>query len=172
MKILRLSDGSGFNGIANLDQYKSFVAKNWDFDLLKKHFVEQMGLNRILVWATTASGGTWQIKVGDEKSDATPFREIKGIIEVTNKRLYLCNYETLTMAAQFETVQLPEAHLDSLFVEMENGKYGVTIRQMNDLGNCVAENSRIDFELVFQKIKKIPEIYHNQFSNIIWWEDH
>ncbi|WP_421798674.1 hypothetical protein [Haliscomenobacter sp.] len=171
MKTLRLLDGYGFNAIANLDQYDSFVAKNWDFDLLKKHFLQQMSLNRILIWTTTPSGGTWQINLVDEKSDEIPFREIRGVIEVSNKRLYLCNYETLTMAAQFETVQLPEPYLSSLFIEMENGKYGVTIRQMNDLGNCVTEDTRIDFELVFQKIKKFPEIYHNQFSNIIWWED-
>lgn len=171
MKILKLPDYSGFSALVNLDQYKSFVASNWDFDLLKKHFVKQMNLNRILVWATSGSGGTWQVKIGDEKSEPTPFREVKGFIEVSNNRLYLCNYETLTMAAQFETVQLPEAHLGSLFVEMENGKYGVTIRQMNDFENNRAEDNGIDFELVLQKIKKFPDIYHNQFSNIIWWEN-
>ena len=171
MKILELPDYSGFSAIVDLDQYKSFVASNWDFDLLKKHFVKQMDLNRILVWATSGSGGTWQVKIGDEKSDASPFREVKGVIEVTNNRLYLCNYETLTMAAQFETVQLPEAYLDSLFIDLENGKYGVAIRQMHDLENYFDENNEIDFEVILRKIRKFPEIYNNQFGEIIWWKD-
>ena len=47
MKLLTISDDSGFIGIANFHQYQSFVASNWDFDMIKQHIIGQSNLNRI-----------------------------------------------------------------------------------------------------------------------------
>jgi hypothetical protein len=164
---MTITDDSGFSGIANFHQYQSFVARNWDFEMIKRHIIEQSNLNRILFWGTLL-GGDWRVKIVDESSEIPAFGEFRGFLEVSNRRLYLCNYETLTMAAQFEDVKLPEAHLSDLYIELKNGKYGLKIRQMYDPENYKREELEVDFEIVIQEVKKNFEIYHNRFDQIPW----
>ncbi|MEL7250126.1 MAG: hypothetical protein AAFZ63_08600 [Bacteroidota bacterium] len=40
MKLLKIPDDSGFLGIANFDKYRSFIAKDWDFEMIKTRIVE------------------------------------------------------------------------------------------------------------------------------------
>ena len=167
MKLLTISDDSGFIGIANFHQYQSFVASNWDFDMIKQHIIGQSNLNRILFWATYHEED-WRVKIVDEAADTAAFSEFRGFLEVSDRRLYLCNYETLTLAAQFEDVKLPEVHLSDLYIELKNGKYGVKIRQMYNPENYKREELAFDFEIVIQEIKKNVDIYHNRFDQLPW----
>lgn len=167
MKQLTIADDSGFIGIANFDQYQSFVANRWNFDMIKQHTIGQSNLNRILFWATSFEED-WRIKIVDEATNTAAFSEFRGFLEVSDQRLYLCNYETLTMAAQFEDVKLPETHLQDLYIELKNGKYGLTIRQMYDPENYKREELNFDFEIVIQEVKKNIEIYHNRFDQLPW----
>ncbi len=46
--------------------------------------------------------------------------------------MLLTNYESLTMAAQFSDVTLPEKHQVELLVPLADGHYNCTVKQMFD----------------------------------------
>ena len=94
------------------------------------------------------------------------FREFSHEIEVTNGRLYLVDYTDLTMVTQFEDDTLPrEDHADQ-YIELENGMYLVTVRQMFDPD----APERYDMEaLVFEIIpKRIFQKGGDKTEQIIW----
>ncbi len=111
VQIQSITDDSGFIGIANLDKYDSFINANWDFEMLKKRIVDQTNSNNIIFWSTGRED-CWnvQISTNDYFINKKLFRIEEALIEVTNNKLYLVNYETLSMAAQFQDVALPESH--------------------------------------------------------------
>ncbi|GLR16155.1 hypothetical protein [Portibacter lacus] len=167
-KILKISDDSGFIGIANLSTYDSFIGKNWNFNQLKEHIVIEINKNNLLFWATGREDD-WTVKfiINGEETIKKPFRKEEAIIQVTNNKLYLVNYETLTMAAQFEHVILPENHLNQLFIELDNGYYLTSFCQVQN-PELYVENSKFDFEIKLDKINDLDEYYPNDFVNIFW----
>lgn len=167
MKILEISDDSGFMGIANYDKYKSYLKPNWDFEMIKERIISEMNSHNLLFWGT-GMGNKWRVKIDVMPSKKEAFREDRGVIEITNGKLYLTNYETLTMGAKFEKIKLPEKHHEDLFIKLENGKYMVKFRQMNNPENHNSKPEDFDFEVVLMKIVNMPEIYLNNFKKIFW----
>lgn len=164
----KISDDSGFMGIANLNKYESFVDSNWDFEMLKKRIVDQINLNNILFWSTGRED-IWNVQVTTNANLASSnfYRIEEGLIEVTDEKLYLVNYETLSMAAQFQDTKLPERHLENLNFELNNGLYLVEFGQLND-PEKIDERAEIDFEIRLELIKNANEYYPNNFGNIFW----
>ena len=162
----KISDDSGFMGIANLNKYESFVDSNWDFEMLKKRIVDQINLNNILFWSTGRED-IWNVQVTTNAKLASSnfYRIEEGLIEVTDEILYLVNYETLSMAAQFQDTKLPERHLENLNFELNNGLYLVEFGQLND-PERIDERAEIDFEIRLELIKNANEYYLNNFGNI------
>ncbi len=167
MKILKIADDSGFLGIANFDRYKSYLAPDWDFEMIKDKIIREMNAHTLLFWGTGRED-IWKVKIGITASDKDAFREDKGVIEITNGKLYLTNYASLTMAAQFEHIRLPQKHHENLFIELENGKYMVKFRQMEDPEKSRMNPTEYDFEIILIKIRNIPEVYVNNFKKIFW----
>ena len=167
MKIFEISDDSGFMGIANFDKYQSFLSPNWDFEMIKERIINEMNFHHLLLWGT-GSENYWKVKFDTKFSNKPFFREDKGVIEITNEKLYLTNYESLTMGAQFENIRLPEKHHEKLYVELENGKYMVKFRQMENPEKYEVETEDFDFEIALTKIVNMPEIYVNNFNKIFW----
>lgn len=162
----KISDDSGFMGIANLNKYESFVDSNWDFEMLKKRIVDQINLNNILFWSTGRED-IWNVQVTTNAKLASSnfYRIEEGLIEVTDEILYLVNYETLSMAAQFQDTKLPERHLENLNFELNNGLYLVEFGQLNN-PEIIDERAEIDFEIRLELIKNANEYYPNNFGNI------
>lgn len=169
MKILEISDDSGFIGVANYERYNAFISADWDFKMIERRIIDETNSNNILFWATGLEN-IWKVKLGTETSNLKSYREDKGVIEITNGKLHLTNYDTLTMAAQFEDIMLPESHDEDLFIELENGKYLVTIRQLFNPDEFERNIDNIDFEVIFMKLEKGKEIYNN--INKIFWLDY
>jgi len=164
----KISDDSGFMGIANLNKYESFVDSNWDFEMLKKRIVDQINLNNILFWSTGRED-IWNVQVTTSANLASNnfYRIEEGLIEVTDEKLYLVNYETLSMAAQFKHIKLPEDHLTELYIELENGFYLVELRQTTKPTE-VANKEDVDFEIRLEIIEDESDYYPNNFGNIFW----
>ncbi|MCP3933035.1 MAG: hypothetical protein GY705_28525 [Bacteroidetes bacterium] len=91
MKTLEISDDSGFIGIANYDKYKSYLKPNWDFDMIKEKIISEMNSHNLLFWGTGMEN-RWRVKIDKKPSTKEAFREDKGVIEITNGKLYLTNY--------------------------------------------------------------------------------
>ncbi len=170
MPTLKISDDSGFLGLANFHQYRSFIAPDWDFHTLKSRILEEMNAHHLLFWATGLEN-KWTVTITDQPPDKEAFREARAVIEVTDGKLYLTNYESLSMAAQFEKVRLPESHYQDAYIELNNGKYMAKIRQMFNPDAFDVKAAGPHFELVLMKIKKNKDLYKNNLKEIFWSED-
>ena len=161
-----ITDGSGFLSIVNVDKYKSFVDRDWELDQLMDHFISEMNNDSIIIWATGAQG-RWNVVFLNNRSEMEAFREFYKEISVTNSRLYLTNYEDLTMAAQFDDEVIPSKHNSNLFLTLQNGNYNLTIRQIFDPDDYDQfESIDIHFEIIVassnnRSIDRVDEIY--------WW---
>ncbi|MEX6690894.1 hypothetical protein QTN47_25520 [Danxiaibacter flavus] len=162
-KTLSVTDDSGFLAIVNADKYKSFVDENWEYEQLIKHFVDQMNNNSLVIWAT-GSEGEWTMRFTDKQSDKQSFKEFSKSINITNGKLWLINYEDLTMVAQFEDEKIPLNHNKDLFIQLDNGIYNITIRQLFD--PCRGEQfNDINFEVILQQADNVSD---NQIDKIFW----
>lgn len=167
-KTLTITDDSGFIGIANLSTYDAYIGQDWDFDSFKNRIVKEMKRNTILFWST-GHEAEWSVLITTHKEAQfpNPYRSEEALIEVTHSRLHLVNYETLTMAAQFNTVQLPEHHLKDQYIELENGTYLVEFGQIQNPEHNGAKEA-VDFEIKLEKLENPSEYYPNDFEDIFW----
>ncbi|HLS35154.1 MAG TPA: hypothetical protein VK061_02835 [Bacillota bacterium] len=78
---------------------------------------------------------TWKVtvEVGTGELADKFYRKVIGYIEVTENRLYLVDYDCLTMAAQFEDEKVPDQNCSRYKREIENGFYKVEVFQYYDV---------------------------------------
>ena len=96
-----------------------------------------MARGSLLIFGTGLEGN-WKVKVVLQETEAKGFREINGILQVVGESLLITNYESLTMAAQFKDVTLPEKHQEYLLMPLPDGDYICRIIQMFDPENAEA----------------------------------
>lgn len=127
-----VTDDSGFLALVDHHAYPGFVDRNWTYDALFAHFRAAMERRFLLLWETGGED-SWTVEVVvDGPAAPTGFRRTTGAIRVTAGQLHLVNHESLTMAAQFDHVRLPEPHLRDLVFDLPNGEYGCEIVQLDD----------------------------------------
>jgi hypothetical protein len=165
-KIITITDDSGFLAIVNADRYNSYVSEDWELPELLNRFVDEMNNDNLIVWST-GTENTWTINFVNLPSDIKSFREFNKSIEVTYGRLYLTNYEDLTMAAQYAEEKLPAKHNAQSYFLLDNGKYELRIRQLfnpDNLGHDRQEE--LNFEIVVQPyIEGRVQIV----DKVFWW---
>jgi len=105
--MLNVTDDSGLLALVVPATYETFVDSDWTLDQLMRHFKEQMTHRSLLLWGT-GSEGLWNVNVVLKKSNARGYREVSGPLKIVGGALMVTNYESLTMAAQFKDVTLPE----------------------------------------------------------------
>lgn len=167
---LKIYDEDGFLSIVNTDRYSTFVDEDWSLDELFAHFVSEMNKLNCIVWQTDRHGGDlWTLKILEVPSDEPSFREFNHEIDVTSRRLYLVDYIDLTMVAQFEDDTLPVKENADRFIELENGLYQITVRQMFDPDS--SERYEME-ELVFEIIPmRIPQRGNSRTEQVVWYKD-
>jgi len=126
-----VTDDSGFLAIIDPDAYSGFVSADWELSDILAKFAEQMASRALLIWGT-GTENTWSVSVGAPGAPEQFFRACEGSIIASRGRLLLTNYESLSMAAQFADVVLPEPHQRGLVVEVEPGAYRCHIAQLRD----------------------------------------
>jgi hypothetical protein len=124
-----VTDDSGFLAIIDPDSYRGFVGEDWTYESLLEHLAREMQRRSLLVWATSEHGGTWTITTEAANHAG---RSVTGTIVSTSGRLCITNYESLTMAAQFADVALPEPHMADLLFDVEAGTLQCTVTQIHD----------------------------------------
>ncbi|RRJ61712.1 hypothetical protein EHV15_01015 [Paenibacillus oralis] len=124
---------TNFIGLVNAQSYKSFVNEDWELVELLRHFSSEMLNENILVYQMTNEGieHSWNIEViiGPETTDEECFRKAEGYIKVTENKLYIVDYDCLTMSAQFEDEQVPDKNCEKNQLHVNNGAYKVTFYQ-------------------------------------------
>jgi hypothetical protein len=166
-KIFKVSDDSGFMGLVNVGKYDSFVSENWNFNDLKDRFIREMNQCNLLLW-TTGQEGFWNVRITTINKQPKPFRTIIGAIHVTAGKLFLINYEDLSMAAQFQDEKLPLKHNEDLAFTLENGYYEIQINQLFNPENFTQNDSEsIHFEIIINKSLD-DKVRSNRFDEIPW----
>ena len=122
---------TNFIGVVNAETYQSFLDEDWELDILLQHFSNEMKKGNILVFQVTEEGieHSWnvEVKIGTEEIVHKCFRTAVGYMKVTENQLYLADYDCLTMAAQFESEEVPDKNCLNYKVDIENGVYKVNI---------------------------------------------
>ncbi len=168
---LKIDDEDGFLSIVNTDRYQTFVHEDWTMESLMCHFTDQMNELNCIVWRTDDKGGDlWTVRILEEPSTEKSFREASHEIEVADGKLYVVDYTDLTMAAQFDDEVLPRSDHADQYIELENGVYSITIRQLFDpYGEGRHADAR---DLVFEIIpRKSSRRNGHRVESILWWDD-
>ena len=159
---------TNFIGIANANTYKSFVNEDWELDQLLKHFGDEMQQGHILVFQMTEEGieYSWRVdvRVGTEEITHPCFRKAIGYMEVTENKLFLVDYDCLTMAAQFEDNKVPDENCSNYKINMENGLYKVEVIQYYNVDEDEYVGSKeTDILLNFIKVSDMEPISEGVF---------
>jgi hypothetical protein len=163
---LTITDDSGFLGIVNASTYNSFVNEDWELSQLFNHFIDEINKDHLILWST-GSENEWTIRFVNKASEMKSFREFYKAIKVTSGKLFLTNYEDLTMAAQYADEKIPGKHNGALSIELDNGRYQLQIRQLFDPKDYNYEpEGQVNFEIVVEAevTKK-----NQQVDKIFWW---
>ncbi len=164
--VLEVSDDSGFLAIVVPAAYEGFVGPDWNLDQLFRHFVAQMKRRSLLLWSTGLEGN-WRVDVMRGPSENRGFREVSGPIHVIGGNVLVTNYESLTMAAQFADLKLPEQHQQNLLVKLPNGAFDCRVIQMFDPSSSApACTGEADFVLEFTPAKGSME----SWAGIPWMD--
>src|SRR5687768_7248297 len=107
--LLEVTDDSGFLALADPEAYSGYVARDWDLPTLLTTFYREMRERHLLIWGT-GSEGYWNVEVSLGVDARMGIRQLTGGIVCSSGKLLVTNYESLTMAAQFDDVRLPERH--------------------------------------------------------------
>ena len=128
---IEITDDSGFLAIIDPDAYSGFVHADWTLDMIQRHFLEEMRERHLLIWRTGLEH-MWQVGVLFQPGKVSGFREIVGSISSSKGRLLLTNYESLTMAAQFPDVRLPQKHEQGQILAVSPGCCDCRVVQLSD----------------------------------------
>jgi hypothetical protein len=160
---LNVSDDSGFLAILDPAAYEGFVRVDWELEDVVRRFKREMQRRRLLLWGT-GSSNIWKVRVLEGVESPPGFRTIVGPLEVTEGRILLASYESLTMAAQFEDVHLPEAYEAEQELQVESGTYDCTIVQTIDPDDYTED---VAFTVILNRTDHPAEPWHE----IAWRED-
>jgi hypothetical protein len=152
-----VNDDSGFLALVDPDAYRGFVDENWERAQLLERFEEQTRLGRLLIWET-GEENRWRVRVALEPVDVAGYAEIAGTIVSTEGRLLLTSYDSLTMAAQFEDVTLPEPRERNQVMDVEPGTYRCRIIQLHDH----AESEEADSALADAEVHYVVELLRSE----------
>ena len=127
----KVTDDSGFLALIDPDAYRGFVHADWTWETIQERFRQEMRERHLLIWGTGMEH-LWSIDVSFRPITAAGFRETTGSIIASQGRLLLTNYESLTMAAQFPDIILPQAHERGQILSVSPGLYDCRIIQLSD----------------------------------------
>ncbi len=165
--MLEIPDDSGFLALIVPTTYPSFVSENWGFDLLRSHFRRQMARHSMLIWGTGLEG-MWRVDLRIDGPDVRGFREVTGPLRVEGGAVLVTSYDSLTMAAQFAEVMLPEIHERDQLVPLPNGDYCCRVIQMFDpVTSGSAEGESADFVILLGASTGPVQ----EWSEIPWFSD-
>jgi hypothetical protein len=165
---LEIYDGSGFIGFVNTQLYKTFINEDWELEDVLERFIDETNNKNCVIW-NTGTQNLMTIDFLDEFTPKSAFRDIKTQIKVTNKCLFLVNYDDLTMCAQYSDEKLPSDMNADLKLELDNGIYDIQIRQMFDPENYTLENYPNPCFEVKMGLSEF-EIDLNS-DKVIWWNE-
>ena len=125
-----------------------------------------MNQRNLIIWRTGYEGGDYKVEFTETESDKKAFREFETFIEITNGKLYLSEYASLTMAASYDHSKIPSNHQSKLFIPLTNGRYFVKVRQLFE-----PDSFEHDYETQFEIVmKRSSESATDKINKVYWIE--
>jgi len=111
-------------------RYSSFVGPDWAANerLLEPHFITQGSNCSALVW-DTGFEADWRVEIREGISTEKGFREVTGSIRNSGEALYIANYDSLSMSAQFADHRLPDEDCARYKISLPSALYTVRVVQ-------------------------------------------
>lgn len=152
------------------DAYDGFIDANWTYEKILERFRAAMTLRQLLIWETGLEG-IWRVRISDDdgQSREAPhgFRSVRGTIQTSGK-LYLVNYETLSMVAQFEDEKIDSPHKSRFALTVTPDTYQVTVVQMFNPDTQINEPPEVDFN-IYLKAASQTEALPAPWTGIAWY---
>lgn len=145
--VYNIIDNSGFLALIDPDAYRTFVAEDWTYAQLIQHFTQEMQERRALIWRTE-SESVWRVSVQFYPATGVGAPEFVGPIEATQGCLLLTSYESLTMAAQFADLTLPEPHEQDQLIILPPNMYRYRIMRTGVAAEDESEHAHWIIELL------------------------
>ena len=118
--------------LADLNSYSSFVGRDWAQDFkLQKHLLDESDRKSIVLWGTGFETD-WKIEFREGITDLEGVRSMEQYINNSTGDLHLLNYDSLTMAAQFDDHLLPDEESKKYRISLPVGLLKVRIIQLID----------------------------------------
>lgn len=124
--ILRISDDDGYLAVVDPDAYDAYIGPDWTFHELEQRVLREMREHHLLVWGSGGEG-EWLVLVSSEPVAVTDEDSVVGRIDVAAGRLLVTSFSSLSMAAQFDDVHLPESHEGAQIVHVPVGSYSCRV---------------------------------------------
>ena len=133
-----------------IDAYRTFVSKEWTYESLTAHFVDEMRAGHACVWGHNGDGGNHVVRVTDSAGDAHGFGELVTFLEIGPGGAYLVNYDALTMAAGDPDHPVARLEADrSRHVDVAPGRYRCRVVRLLDpalaMGNWQSSTAHVHF---------------------------
>ena len=164
-----IADGS-ITAIANAEKYNETLKNQtrWTWKQVNDFFLDT-NRDHLIVFQT-AWENEWIFEfMINETTTKTAFRQFEHSIEVTEENLYLVNWTDLTSSLQFENTQIPDKINKDLRIEIPNGFYKVTVKQLFDHDDYHYDSeNKVSYIVELMSETDNPEI---KAEKIIWTED-
>jgi hypothetical protein len=152
-RVYEVTDDSGFLAVIDPASYRSFVHAHWTLDQVVMRFKEEMSGEHMLIWGTGRED-TWRVEVAFRRSSVGGFREFTAPLSASGDQLLLTNFESLTMAAEFEDIKLPEAYQNDLLIPVQPARYLCRVVQwLNPESSPDLSDRNPDFRIELAPIK-------------------
>lgn len=108
------------------------MGEGWAQNLkLQEHLLDESDRMSIVLWGTGLECD-WKIAFQEGVTDKEGVRNIVQYINNTSGELYLLNYDSLTMAAQYDDYPLPDDESKNYKIELPKGLLKIKIIQLVD----------------------------------------
>jgi hypothetical protein len=124
-----IPDDSGILAVVDASRYRPFIGPEWTLDAILERFRESMRERCLIAWSPGCEGN-WRVVAESGPPEPGANRLVEGSIRVTRDGLHLVSYDSLTRAAQFPNVSIPEPHERDNLIRLPPGLYTCSVAQL------------------------------------------
>ena len=127
--IIHVMGNGSVLSLIDCDSYSSYLGDWNQPGRLRAHLLTEARQHHIVAWGTGFEAD-WCVEVRDGITAQEGHRDFLAVIECTSGVLHLANYDSLTMAAQFDGYTLPDEETAAYTLELPKGLYKVRVVQL------------------------------------------
>ena len=123
-----MGDGTVLS-LIDCENYASYIG-DWDEPgRLRAHLLAEARQQHIVAWGSGFEAD-WRVEVRHGITEQEGYRDFLAVIECSSGVLHLANYDSLTMAAQFDDYEMPDEETADYAIEVPKGLYKVRVVQL------------------------------------------